>query len=107
MADVTDIDDTPDINIIQRHSLKMQSARAAVQTAADELVRDFDMVVNWEGQVLRFKRSGVSGSLTLVEGEARLEVKLGMMLKAYASKIEDKLRKNMEKIFLSQCFLSQ
>jgi putative polyhydroxyalkanoate system protein len=104
MADISNINDiayTPDINIIQRHSLKMQSARAAVQTAVDELMRDFDMVVNWEGQVLRFKRSGVSGSLTLVEGEARLEVKLGMMLKAYASKIEDKLRRNMEKIFVS------
>lgn len=88
-----------DINIIQDHTLSMEQARVAAQKVADEMVADYEMVAEWSGDVLSFKRTGVSGTLALAENQARLEIELGFMLKGFASKIEEKVTKNMQKVF--------
>ena len=88
-----------DISIIQSHSLSMDAARSAAQTVADQMVADYDMVAEWSGNVLSFTRSGVSGTLVIAETEARLEITLGFMLKAFAAKIEEQVAKNMQKVF--------
>jgi hypothetical protein len=49
--------------------------------------------------VLAFKRSGFSGTLALAEGEATLELSLGIMLRGFAKKIEEQVTKNMAKVF--------
>lgn len=88
-----------DISIIQDHTLSMEQARVAAQEVADQMVADYEMVAEWNGDVLSFKRTGVSGTLSLAENQAHLEIALGFMLKGFASKIEEKVTKNMQKVF--------
>ena len=91
-----------DITIIQDHSLSMEQARDAAQKVADQMVADYEMVAEWSGDVLSFKRSGVTGTLALGENQAQLEIALGFMLKGFASKIEEKVSKNMRKVFCGE-----
>lgn len=90
-----------DISIRQSHQLTAEKARAAAEKVADEMTSEFDMVCVWEGDVLNFKRSGVSGTLALLGQEVQLDITLGLMLQAFAAKIEEKLGENMAKVFAS------
>jgi putative polyhydroxyalkanoate system protein len=87
------------IVINQKHTLTHKKARAAAQKVADKLAAEYDMTSEWEGDVLHFQRSGVSGRLTLHEHSARIEIKLGFLLMAFAPKIEDEVGRQMRKVF--------
>ena len=88
-----------DIEIIQPHSMTPDAARAAAQQVADKVAADFGMECRWDGPVLRFERSGVDGTLVVGETDARLEVTLGLMMKAFAPMVQDKLARKMQKVF--------
>ena len=88
-----------DITIHQHHHLSATRARAAAEKVADEMATEFDMAIDWQGNVLHFKRSGVSGTLTLLDSAAQLDITLGFMLKAFAPKIEEQVGRNMAKVF--------
>ena len=88
-----------DIYIVQEHKLTPESAREAAQKVADKMAREYDLKCIWEGDVLRFGRSGVQGSLTLAQQSAEMRIKLGFLLSAFASKIEGKVAENMKKVF--------
>ncbi|MEG1055950.1 MAG: polyhydroxyalkanoic acid system family protein, partial [Janthinobacterium sp.] len=88
-----------DINIVQQHKLTAAKAREAAQQVADKLAQEYDLACAWDGDVLRFERSGVDGSLTLEKEQAQLQIKLGFMLSAFASTIEGKIAEKMRKVF--------
>jgi putative polyhydroxyalkanoate system protein len=88
-----------DISITQAHKLPHDQARAAAQKVADQLADEYEMALEWAGNALHFKRSGVSGKLLLLETEATLEISLDFLLKAFAPTIEQKVAAKMEKIF--------
>lgn len=88
-----------DIRITQAHKLTHKKAKAAAQKVADQMAKEYDMAAEWDGEVLRFKRSGVSGKLTLSEKAAHLEIALGFLFKAFAPTIEEKVTAKMKKIF--------
>jgi putative polyhydroxyalkanoate system protein len=89
----------PDISITQPHSLSQTAARAAAQTVADKLAREYGLSCKWDGDVLRFARSGVEGALTLGERQAALRIKLGFLMGAFAATIEQKVAESMRKTF--------
>jgi putative polyhydroxyalkanoate system protein len=88
-----------DISIIQQHSLSPDAARSAAQKVADKLAGEYGLHCEWEGDVLRFERSGVEGSLALHERQAALRIKLGILMSAFASTIEQKVGESMRKVF--------
>ena len=88
-----------DIEIIQPHSMTPDAARAAAQQVADKVAADFGMECRWDGGVLRFERSGVDGTLVVGESDARLDVRLGLMMKAFAPMVQEKLARKMQKVF--------
>ncbi|KHA78789.1 polyhydroxyalkanoic acid system protein [Janthinobacterium lividum] len=88
-----------DINIVQQHKLTAEKAREAAQQVADKLAQEYDLACAWDGDVLRFERSGVNGALTLEKEQAQLQIKLGFMLSAFASTIEGKIAEKMRKVF--------
>ena len=51
------------IDIHRAHSLDKAHAREAAETLAKDLSRQFDVNYEWDGDRLRFKRSGVKGKL--------------------------------------------
>ncbi|MBG6222641.1 MULTISPECIES: polyhydroxyalkanoic acid system family protein [unclassified Janthinobacterium] len=91
-----------DINIVQQHKLTALKAREAAQQVADKLAQEYDLACAWDGDVLRFERSGVDGSLTLEKDLAQLQIKLGFMLSAFASTIEGKIAEKMRQVFAEQ-----
>lgn len=88
-----------DIRITQAHTLPHRKARAAAQKVADQMADEYDVVWQWEGDVLRFHRSGVSGRLVLAERHAHLEITLDFLFKAFAETIEEKVGAKMKKVF--------
>ncbi len=91
-----------DIEITQPHNMTPEAARAAAQQVADKVAADFGMECAWDGPVLRFERSGVDGTLVVGEHDARLEISLGLMMKAFAPMVQDKLARRMQKVFGAQ-----
>ena len=87
------------ISITQAHKLPHKKAKAAAQKVVDQMAEEYDMASEWDGDVLTFKRSGVSGKLTLSEHQARLDIRLGLLLKAFAPTIEQKVTAKMKKVF--------
>jgi len=88
-----------DISITQKHKLSHKKAKAAAQKVADQLAEEYGVSAEWDGDMLNFRRSGVSGTLELSPHEAQLEITLGFMLKAFAATIEEHIHKNMKKVF--------
>ena len=88
-----------DISIIQAHKLPHKKAKAAAQKVADQMAEEYDMSAEWDGDVLKFKRSGVSGKLMVAEKEAHIEISFGFLFKAFAPTIEEKVAAKMKKVF--------
>ena len=88
-----------DISITHKNKLSHKKAKAAAQKVAEHLTEEYGIAAEWEEDVLHFKRSGVSGTLELSEHMAQMNITLGFMLKAFSSTIEEKVQKNMKKVF--------
>jgi putative polyhydroxyalkanoate system protein len=87
-----------DISITQQHQLSQDAARAAAQKVADKLAGEYGLQCRWEGDVLRFERSGVEGTLALGERQADLRIRLGLLMGAFRSTIEAKVAESMRKV---------
>ena len=90
------------IDITQPHSLAPAAAREAAQQVADKLARELDLACQWQGDVLRFTKSGIDGTLTLSEGAARMQIQLGFLYGAFAPAIRSKVEEKMRKVFAPQ-----
>lgn len=88
-----------DITLVEKHTLTMAQAREVAQQVAEQMKKDYEIGYAWEGDVLNFKRSGVSGTLALADGQATLDIALGFMLKGFRKKIEEQVGRNMHKLF--------
>ncbi|RLM53009.1 polyhydroxyalkanoic acid system protein [Halobellus sp. Atlit-31R] len=89
-----------EISIVQEHSLSPEQARAAAQQVAQRLAAEYDLACKWDGDVLRFERSGVEGALSLEGQRAALRIRLGFFMSAFASSIEAKVAEKMRKVFV-------
>ncbi len=84
-----------EIQIVQEHNLSPEQARAAAQQVADKVAAEYGMAWRWEGDVLRFERSGVEGALTLGDQRAALQIRLGLLMSAFRPAIEAKVADKM------------
>ncbi|MYM21867.1 polyhydroxyalkanoic acid system protein [Duganella sp. FT135W] len=89
-----------DINIVQEHHLAPEQARAAAQQVADKLAEQFELTCRWDGDVLRFERSGVNGALTLLPNQAQLQIALGFPISMMADMVKAKVAEKMQKVFV-------
>ncbi len=88
-----------DIRIRRAHALTPKHARAAAEKMSARLSEAFDMEFAWEGEVLRFQRSGVDGQLTLGHKEVMIDAQLGFLLAMMKPTIEQSIHENLDKIF--------
>mgnify|MGYP001615493909 CR=1 FL=1 len=88
-----------DIRIRRAHALAPRHARKAAEKMSERLSQAFDMEFAWEGEVLRFQRSGVDGQLTLGHKEVIIDAQLGFLLALMKPKIEQSIHENLDKIF--------
>jgi len=86
-----------DIRIRRAHSRPLEDARRAAEKMAKQLRKDFDLDYAWDGDVLRFERSGVDGALHVTTKEVRLEAKLGFLLAFLKPRIETEVEAQLDK----------
>lgn len=89
-----------DIRITRRHVLGLEQARRAAQKIADDLSAEYGFESRWEGDVLRFSRSGVRGVLSVGTDEVHLNAHLGLLLAAFKPKIEAHINDNFDRYFV-------
>lgn len=81
------------------HALDIADARQAARRVADEMTRKYDMRCAWEGDVLRFERSGVRGTMTVQSDCIQLDARLGALLSAFRPRIQAQLEQNFAQYF--------
>jgi putative polyhydroxyalkanoate system protein len=90
----------PDIRIHRDHTLGLAKAREIADAWARDVEREFDMVCQCtRGQTsdtVTFKRTGVSGTLTVAADHFDLHAKLGILLGVFAKSIEEHILKNLD-----------
>ncbi len=81
------------------HTLGLQKARAAADRVAQDMEREFGLNSEWDGNTLRFARTGVSGELVVQQGHVELNATLGFLLSAFKGRIEETLHRNFDEYF--------
>ena len=89
-----------DIYIERQHGLDFTEARQTAFKWAEQAEEKFDMACTYEeGQALdevHFKRSGVTGTLSVNANSFVLQAKLGFLFSAFKDKIEGEVVKNLD-----------
>ena len=88
-----------DISIRRKHGKTRAEARSAAEHMACELKEEFDLNYAWHGEVMHFKRSGVSGELSFDGDEVVLIIRLGFLLAAFAPSVEREVHKFFDENF--------
>ncbi len=86
------------IDIHRAHTMDKEHAREAAETLAKDLSKQFDVNYQWEGDLLRFKRSGVKGQLDIAENDLHIRLELGLMLRPFKSRIEQEIHSQLDQI---------
>jgi putative polyhydroxyalkanoate system protein len=79
------------IHIIRSHRLGLEAARVEVERIAQRVQEEFGANYAWDGDTLRFSRSGVSGHISITADGLELIIKLGLLLSAMQGQIERRL----------------
>ncbi|HLT27998.1 MAG TPA: polyhydroxyalkanoic acid system family protein [Zeimonas sp.] len=89
----------PAIHLERTHRLGLKKARAAAQRVADDMAQTFEMTSEWDGNALRFERSGVSGSLRVSRDRVVLDAQIGGLLTVFRGRIEERLNADFDRYF--------
>jgi putative polyhydroxyalkanoate system protein len=90
----------PELKIEREHTLGLEGARLVADRWREQAEQDWGMTCSLEpGEAvdrMRFERSGVSGELSVSASRFDMQIKLGFLLGAYISKIEEKIQANLD-----------
>jgi putative polyhydroxyalkanoate system protein len=90
-----------EIDIRRRHRLAHEDARRLAEQVARRLGREFQLRYRWDGDVLRFQRDGVQGTLTVQSQELRLHARLGLLLSLAGPAIERAIHAHLDQALAS------
>ncbi|SFC16721.1 putative polyhydroxyalkanoic acid system protein [Polaromonas sp. OV174] len=95
-----------DIHIARPHALGLTQARKIAFQWAEKVEEKFDLECTYEEgssqDQLCFKRSGVSGTLTVTQDRFELTAKLGFLLGAFKETIEGEIVKNLDTLLATK-----
>ena len=84
------------IDVHRAHTLDKDHAREAAEALAQDLSSQFDLNYQWEGDHLKFKRSGVKGQLNITDDDLHVHLELGLLLRPFKSKIESEIHNQLD-----------
>jgi putative polyhydroxyalkanoate system protein len=84
------------IEIHRQHRLGHEQARRAAEEIAAHLDERFTLEYHWEGDSLRFKRSGINGHLDVSDSEVVIKVRLGMLMLALKPVLKKEVNRYMD-----------
>ncbi|ESQ13877.1 MAG TPA: polyhydroxyalkanoic acid system protein [Chromatiaceae bacterium] len=79
------------IHVIRNHNLGIEAARTEVERIARRVQQEFGAEYAWHGDTLRFSRPGVHGKISVTDNSLDLKIKLGLLLSAMKSQIEERI----------------
>ena len=84
------------IVIHRSHELTLDQARQAAETLTEQLAERYDISYHWQGDSLRFERSGVNGHIELEPGRLHLSVRLGFLLVPLKHRLEQEIHRYLD-----------
>lgn len=87
------------IDITRHHDLAPEKARAVIEHIADSLERKFNVTPQWDGDTLRFARSGVDGFIAVEDGQVHVSARLGMLLTPLKPTVEAEIKRKLDEYF--------
>ena len=73
--------------------------RTRVDRVAARMREKFDIDSRWEGDALRFSRSGVKGTIAVTAQAVQVQAELGLMLSPLKGMVEDEIRRKLAEQF--------
>ena len=92
------IPDLTNIYIKRTHNLDFAKAKAMVEELAKGLQHSLAASYQWDGNSLRFKRRGASGSIDVGERSVEVQVELGVVLVPVKGKIESAIHEGFNRV---------
>jgi putative polyhydroxyalkanoate system protein len=85
------------IHIKRQHNLGRDVARERVELVAKDLQDRLSAKWSWQGDSLRFERSGASGSVQVGDDFVEFKIKLGLLLSPLKGTIEQTIEQQVDK----------
>ena len=86
------------VNVSQDHNKTEDEVREIVNRLTDDLKSRYGISPDWQSDnLVKFKRSGVSGQLRISDNKVTIDLDIGFLLSAYAGKIKSELSTMMAK----------
>jgi putative polyhydroxyalkanoate system protein len=76
------------IVVHRRHGLRLAKARRLAETMAERLRSEYGGSYAWDGDTLRFQRTGASGHVMVTKDSFDVQVEIGLLLTPLRSRIE-------------------
>lgn len=89
----------PSIEIHRPHQMSISEAHAIVEKVAARMNEKFGMQGQWEGELLRFSRQGVNGTIEVSNNAIQVSAQLGLMLTPMKGLIEQEIRRKLDEHF--------
>jgi putative polyhydroxyalkanoate system protein len=86
-----------DIDVVRAHGRSVAEARQIVDGLIGKMAKDFDLKHNWDGDTLKFERSGLSGQMAITPQDIHITAKLGLLLKPLKGRIEKEILSVLER----------
>lgn len=87
------------IDIRRKHGRSMKKARAAVERIAQAIAEEYGIAHEWDGNDLRFGRSGVKGTIKVARHDIHIHAELGLLMGALRSVIEGEIERQLDEEF--------
>ena len=84
------------IVIHREHTLTLEQARELAEALVGELAERYEISHHWQEDSLCFERSGVSGQIDLEPGLIRISLRLGFLLVALKSRLEEEIHRQLD-----------
>ncbi len=86
------------IDVHRSHTFDKEHAREAAEALARDLASKFELNYQWEGDHLKFKRSGARGHLNITGKDLHVHLELGMLLRPFKSRIAQEIHSQLDQI---------
>ncbi len=86
--------------IEQPHNLGLRAARERVEGLMPKLRDRYGLDLSWRGDVASFTGKGFTGTLTVGEARVTIELRLGLLARPFAGKIQAAMQEQMAKVLV-------
>jgi putative polyhydroxyalkanoate system protein len=86
------------IAIQRHHQLGRKRVRTVVTRLAKTLEIELDARCHWQGDELRFERTGASGCVRVADDQVEVEIELGLLLRPLKKTIAARINEELDSL---------